>query len=293
MDIVIPTLNTVSKTKQCILRPSDEGPLPVILMALGRSGSSVTWDTMARLTGDANVAYEITGGNHNKSQHFFDSIDPNLGSFWPIQRLCDIQERVLSQTAHSGIAGFQWKPYKNTINHKHSLEALKEISKHQDPGIRVIYLTRNTIDRYISNQRHEGYARTKKVPHHCKAGDEECIQKHKQRSKNIILPTGLELINHLEHALAHDEYVKEKLANAGVKHLYVSYEELFHTESAAEWMKLFRFLNRGPMVNLTIDMVREKFSMVSTSSRKHEEKISNYDVVEKSLRGTRYYHLLH
>ena len=70
-----------------------------------------TWDTMARLTGDANVAFEITGGNHNNSQLFFENINPEVGSLWPIQRLMYIQERVMSDTAHSGIAGFQWYVY--------------------------------------------------------------------------------------------------------------------------------------------------------------------------------------
>ena len=168
-----------------------------------------------------------------------------------------------------------------------------EISKHQDPPIRVIYLTRNAIDRRISNLRHQGYIRSKEVPHHCKAGDEECVQKHKTRSKNITLPIGPELIYHIGHALAHDEYVKERMARAGIQHLHVSYEDLFHTDSAAEWMKIFKFLGVGPATNLTIGRVRENFSMVSTSSRSHQEKVPNYDEVKESLRGRLYFDMLH
>jgi len=109
INIKVPTTNFVAEnTNSCQLISPYEGPLPVILMALGRSGSSVTWDTMARLTGDTNVAYEVTGGNQTKSRQFFDSINPNIGSSWPIKRLCFIQKRVISQTSHSGIAGFQW-----------------------------------------------------------------------------------------------------------------------------------------------------------------------------------------
>ena len=111
IEIVVSTSSTsyvIKETKPCQLLPSHTGPIPVILMALGRSGSSITWDTMARLTGDANIAYEVTGGNQTKSKLFFNSINPDIGSLWPIQRLCQIQERVMSQTSHSGIAGFQW-----------------------------------------------------------------------------------------------------------------------------------------------------------------------------------------
>ena len=77
-------------------------------MGLGRSGSSITWDTMAQLTGEANVAYEVNGGNMTKSKLFFNSIYPDLGPYWAIDRLCNIQKRVISQNPHSGIAGFQW-----------------------------------------------------------------------------------------------------------------------------------------------------------------------------------------
>ena len=100
-----------NETKRCQFLPQHEAPIPVILMGLGRSGSSVTWDTMARLTGEANVAYEVTGGNMTKSKRFFDSIDPDLGSYWAIDRLCHIQKRVMIENPHSGIAGFQWRVY--------------------------------------------------------------------------------------------------------------------------------------------------------------------------------------
>jgi len=282
-----------SSTKSCQILPPDKGPIPVILMSLGRSGSSVTWDTIARFTGDANVAYEVTGGNRTKSMRFFNNINPNLGSYWPIERLCQIQERVISQTTHSGIAGFQWKPFSGVFEHKYSIGALKEIAKHRNPHILVIFLTRNPIDRLISNQRHKGHIRTKEVPHHCKVGDVECLQKHKNHSKDIIIPTGDELISHIGGALFHDNYVKETLANIGVKHLKVSYDALYNLDTAAEWMKIFRFLKRGPTENLTMNMVREKFSMLSTSSKTHEDTISNYEEVKNTLKGTHYYHLLH
>lgn len=281
------------KKKICELLPSHEGPLPVILMALGRSGSSITWDTISRLTGDANVAYEVTGGNHNKSQQFFDSINPNVGPYWASERLCFIQKRVIEQTSHWGIAGFQWKPYQYAMDHQYALGALEVISKHRDPSIRVIHLTRNEIDRMLSNQRHKGHIHSKEVPHHCKAGDDECVQKHKNRSNNIILHTGQKLINHLDNAFAREEDVNLKLARAGVKYLHVSYDELFNSNTTAEWIKIFQFLKRGPVANLTIDMIRKTFSMVSTSSRKHREMITNYNEVKETLNGTRYLHLLH
>jgi len=82
------------------LRPP---PLPVVLISTGRAGSSVTWDTVTRLVGKPNVAFEYTGGNRTKSQIFFDSIDPIVGKQWASLQLCQIQthERVNG----SGICG--------------------------------------------------------------------------------------------------------------------------------------------------------------------------------------------
>ena len=55
-DLEIRTTKDSSKT--CELLPeSSDAPLPVILMALGRSGSSITWDVMSHLTGGRSIAY--------------------------------------------------------------------------------------------------------------------------------------------------------------------------------------------------------------------------------------------
>jgi len=89
----------------CTFRDESDphAPLPVILISTGRAGSSVTWDTVTRLVGRANVAFEYTGGNRTKSQIFFDSIDPEVGDQWASLHLCEIQahERVNG----SGICG--------------------------------------------------------------------------------------------------------------------------------------------------------------------------------------------
>jgi len=287
------SISSIQTNPSCQFLPEDDAPLPIILMSLGRSGSSVTWDTMSRLTGGANIAYEITGGNRTKSSNFFNNINPSVGSDWAIERLCRIQKSMMLKDTTFGIVGFQWKPYVKTFDHKYSIGALERIAKHRNPHIRVIVLTRNPIDRLISNQRHQGHVNTDEVPHHCKIGDEKCIQKHKLHSKNIVLTTGHELLSRIGGALAHDEYIREKLSNIGVKHLQVSYEALFHKDTADEWMKIFNFLKRGPAQNLTMEMVREKFSMASTTSRKHKDTISNYDEVKHTFQGTKFYYLLH
>ena len=78
--------------------PSNEGPLPVILIAVERSGSTATWETMARLTGD-NVAIRPL---------YLKRIDKRWGKCWPIRTLSSVQENVMKWTDHAGIAGFHW-----------------------------------------------------------------------------------------------------------------------------------------------------------------------------------------
>lgn len=99
-------------TEPCTFYERGTGPIPVVLMALGRSGSSITWSTMSALTGERNVAYERTGQTIEKTENFFACLEkcPLAYHNWTIQSLCHIQRRRPDVTINSGIAGFQWKP---------------------------------------------------------------------------------------------------------------------------------------------------------------------------------------
>ena len=93
--------------KRCKFYTKDEGGgIPVVLISLGRSGSSVTWDTMSALTGERTVAYEVTGGSAKKNERFFRNIRWELGSRWAVCELCSIQKKWPTD---AGIIGFQWK----------------------------------------------------------------------------------------------------------------------------------------------------------------------------------------
>jgi len=128
----------------------DNGPEPVILMALGRSGSSVTWDTLARLSGDATIAHEITGGNQEASLDYFNDIKDHINEKWASLRLCNIQRYYMDKSKNDGknyaMVGFQWKPYKKTFDHHYANDGLRRLA---DDRSKVIYLTRNPLDRYV------------------------------------------------------------------------------------------------------------------------------------------------
>lgn len=99
-------------TEPCTFYERGTGPIPVVLMSLGRSGSSITWSTMSALTGERNIAFERTGQTMEKTEQFFSCLEkcPLAHPNWTIQSLCHIQRRRPDVTIKSGIAGFQWKP---------------------------------------------------------------------------------------------------------------------------------------------------------------------------------------
>lgn len=81
-----------------------DGPLPVIVMALGKSGSLRTLNIISRLTGVSSATDEYTVAQTN-NRAFFDEIDSSLGPRWPFQKLSCIQNRLSSENSTSGVAG--------------------------------------------------------------------------------------------------------------------------------------------------------------------------------------------
>jgi len=310
---------TSNWTDSCTLLPEEKAPTPIILMALGRSGSSVTWDTMSALTGERNVAHEVTGGNLNSSLAFFEhelQDNPLAYGNWTLQRLCHVQQHRPDISNKAGIAGFQWKPYMTTFHHAYAISGLKAITEHNRSGkkplVKVVYLHRNALDRQISNIRHRNSKMHESVRHdnntvgsrtitklsaHCAVGDDECVRKHSKIDPNIILPTGEELLKKLRNEQRHEYAVLSQLKNYDVPFHAAAYKGLYNTDisddaSAEEWMRIFRFIGKGPTDLLKMKHIRDTFSMASTHSKSRNETISNFDDVRDTLVGTEFEHLL-
>ncbi len=292
--------NTTDKGEACTFaQPYSTAPVPVILMSLGRSGSSVTWNTLSTMLGSTTTAYEITGGNRTKAMNFFNSLGPDTTADWAIEKLCFIQKWNLGRYDDPGITGFQWKPYLNTLTHELGRGALERIAEYKDPPIKILYLTRNPLDRLLSNERHRGHVRSATVPAHCSAGDEECVKRHQEHSKGLILPTGNELVTSIRNAMNIDTIAADTLSTLGVPHLTVSYEKLYHSKNAKEWIRIFDFLGRSPKhlkiykTNLKMEHVEKAFAMAPTSIKRHEDSISNFQEVKDTLVDAGYGYLLH
>ena len=296
-------LHYKKKYDRCQFDP--EGPVPAILMALGRSGSSVTWDTLSRLAGDGEptISHEVTGGNKEKSIAFFDQIEDHINERWASLRLCNIQRYYRDKSKGNknrySLVGFQWKPYLATFDHHYAVDGLRRVA---DDGLKVIYLTRNPLDRYISNQRHKGFIHSDEIPAHCDVNDIDCVERHKKHSKGITINVKDEERKHkfiasLENSLRADVMIEDRLNDLNVTYVHVTYEKLFDgdaeaTDEADEWKRILTFLGLSKE-GLTIGDARATFQLASTSTNKHSLSIANFEEVASLLKDTKYEKLLH
>ena len=286
------TLSRDAKENGCFRK---EDPIPVIFMSLGRSGSSITWDTLSALSGTRNKAYEITGQTFPKSEVFFNSLleNPEKGYDWAVKRLCSIK-KVHSDQRH-GVIGFQWKPYMKTWDHEYAVEGLRVVGQQTNPPIRVIYLTRNPLDRKLSNIRHNKSKKSNQtIAAHCAVGDGACLKAHSIQDGGYELPVGNQLLTFLRQDIESDYRVRRRLKEMNIQYIHISYEKLYNAKNdVKEWLRIFQFLERGPQHHLTRDTLLSTFSMASTHSKPRNETIANFAQVEQTLKGTDFEHLLY
>uniref|UniRef100_A0A7S3Q9B2 Sulfotransferase domain-containing protein n=2 Tax=Chaetoceros debilis TaxID=122233 RepID=A0A7S3Q9B2_9STRA len=298
-----------SKANSCeLIQEWKVAPLPVVFMALGRTGSSITWSTVAKIMGDADPkkAIEITGRINEESVEFFTGIPHPLVESWPSDYICDLQHNFTSANLGNeggvdgdgdsdydggGIVGFQWKPYIKTFHTENASSGFKDMANHRIP---VIYQTRNPINRRLSNMRHSGHGGD--VPAHCDKGDDECMQEQFKFSQQFEFFVGKELKQWLAQDEKHHKMILDGLVNMNVEYIHVTYEELYENENNCVdgWSKIFRLLGLDDKTldNLTLEEVQSHFGMAKTSSKTHKDLMSNYDEVKKTLVGTEFYDLL-
>ncbi len=183
--------------------------------------------------------------------------------------------------------------------HPYGKGALKTIASFDNPKIKVIFLTRNPLDRYISNKRHEGYQHSQDVPAHCAIDDEECVQRHRAHSKELVFKHRKQMVRDIKHAKNIDELAKDLLSMSGVDFLSVTYENLYSVDDVGEWIRIFDFLGRSPKdvenykENLTRKDVEKAFAIAPTSTNEHNETITNFEDVKQAFFEGGYGYLLH
>lgn len=281
--------------------------IPTILLSFGRSGSTVTWDTLAGLsrssmnnTAKSSSSFQRSTEDLGKSMQatvkFFDTIPNHQHGKCALERiLCTRQaeskQRILkeSQTRNNtflpGIYGSKWKPFLESFGHAKSRQALQWVAAQQG-RIKVVYNRRNLLDVYLSKIKHEAM----QLPAHCDQGNTACVEKHVAAEHSLVVPTDsrLEELEHWEHA------TNQTLALLNAYHvdmIQVQYEKLYYSDNLDEWNRLWSYIwdndKQEPHV-LTKTDVLAHLNYAATSASSHPDKMANYQEVKAVLQGTRF-----
>ena len=273
---------------QCKFTPIDEGgPVPVIFIINGRSGSEATWSTLSTLAGSESAIGEHTGENKVKAMDFLGGVTEEAGAWWVTKHLCQFAHAQCDKP----LSAFKWKPFVDSFQLPAAQGMLKKIATFNQPRIKVIFMTRNPLDVLISKAKHKK-AKKGKIGDHCAIDDEECVERMKKAGSGLQLPTQ-SLLNDLKDSLDAFKFFEDTFEEMNIAHVKTTYEDLYNRDDADEWMKIFRYLGRGPTKNLTMQDVSGSFALAPTFQRNHNESLANYVEVRDLLMGTDFEKLLH
>lgn len=277
-----------NQEQKCDLRERELG-IPTILITFGRSGSSVTWDTVASLASDGHgqKGVEATGSGAGQSMKVLTRYPYEHGKCWLERILCDLQganrRKKENRKKISTIYGTKWKVAGGPFSHRKTLEALQWVAANSH--IKIIHLTRNMLDVTISRYKHETHTT---LNAHCVR--EDCAEQ--QIVRNMILP-----LNYLWTSLRGMKdslrVVAQQLNVSGASYVDVTYEQLYYASNANEWMRVFEFIGLESLSrNLTLQAVQERTKLKATHPENRTESLANHDEIIEALRGTEFEDLL-
>jgi len=301
-----------------------QGPLPVILMSLGRSGTDSTWQILKELTGTEMKAVEIVGGFEEETVDFFRSLEglPTEADNWVLDETYDWRKRGGGTQATcgfyyhikdfcadgncldgkwifkwfcdeqrrykeiGGLVGFKWKAYMSALRTDPAYNALKLIAQlgASDTPIRVIRSRRNPFDVYLSELKH---SLSEGLPDHCQADNEECLKHH--ASIQLVVPVD-EMFEWLQKTYEEENEIDALLSALGVRTVHVEYDRLYYAssneEALKEWNRIFRFLGKTDDWAWS-DIEGAAGIKPTTKTRSHKKLIENFEEVYGRLKGTK------
>jgi len=296
----LPTNETWQQIDASCLDPTL--PTPTILMTLGRSGSSSTWETLSKLTGNRSRAIEYVGTGTVEIVEFFRKREHRNHGQWLIDHMCSLQR---NSNSTEGIVGFKWKSFLSALDNNEPAEEtfqmigkLAKDAKREGrlPPIRVLRSRRNPLD--VALSRHKHYGSPNRPPPHCVktyANFESCMEQHRQKRP---YPDVNGLYAFLSRLVETENQVDFLLDRWGVPTVSLSYESLYFPETpeegSNEWTKAMEFVKQEgvPSKNATWTQVQAMMEHSSTSPRKHKDVIANYEEVHAALVNTEFEHLL-
>ena len=298
--------------KNCDLKNTTWG-FPFIMVSFGRAGTTSTWDIIAGLTGEyIPKASEDEGRDKGEARAFFAGQNQTEhGKCWLERLLCDKQAIVKKAykrgLGKSSIFGTKWKPWHQGFNTTQAREALQWLGTQKQ--IKVVHNTRNMVDMFISQNKHGVLEKLfgKERTAHCYDDrelklsdatwqklidmgiprDTPCVKIFKEIEARMKLSIA-HMLNYFEKNSLQTDFASEMLDYYNVSRVTVTYEKLYFTDTAEEWMRIFRYLGIGPQQNLTLDHVFAKTAFQKTSANDRSKRMANYDQVSRTLRCTRY-----
>lgn len=300
-----------------------EGPLPVIVMSLGRSGTDSTWQILKVLTNTEMKAIEIVGGNEEETVEFFRALEglPSDADTWAVDQSYDWRKKgggmrsshgfyhyIKDYCAYGrckdgkwifkwfcdeqqrykdvgGLVGFKWKAYMSALRTEPAYNALRIMATLSTTAtpIRIIRSRRNPLDVYLSELKH---SLVENLPDHCQADDQDCIKTHS--SIQLVVPVD-EMVEWLRKTYQEENEVDATLSDLGIPTVHVEYDSLYYAPSEVtalnEWRKIFRFL--GQKDDWTWEDISGAAKLKSTTkSRSHKVLIENFEEVYERLVGT-------
>ncbi len=279
---------------KCEFVPLEEGgPLPVVFLVNGRSGSTNTWGALSTLAGGKSPIGEHTGQNRVTGIDFVGNMTTKEeGYWWMSEFLCEFSKVYCDKP----LAGIKWKPFMETWDMPAAQGFLDLVANFSLNGhkMKLIFMSRNQLDVLLSNIKHRRMKHKYggRIFAHCEPDDELCLKEHKEASEAIKLPTE-GLVQELKKMYDGLEYFEKSLNESGIDYYRTYYEKLYNSGDAEEWMNIFKYLGRGPTKDLTMDEVNDSMPFALTTSKTHREMLKNYDEVKEALAGTDFAHLLH
>jgi hypothetical protein len=318
------TFETRVEVDTC-LDPS--GPLPVIIMSLGRSGTDSTWQILAELSGTKMQAMEIVGAYQAQTNAFFRALDGQTGSEflkavedwdqgdydWRVEFggsestfgfYRHIKDFCKDGNCRDGKWIFNWfcdeqQRHKATgglvgFKWKAFMSALETTSASNALKIVAQSSTTATPIRVIRSRRNplDYYLSLLKhssitLPDHCDEGDEECFKKH--ASVRLTVPVE-EMYKSVTNTFEEENAIDEMLSELGIMTAHVNYDELYYARTEEEGAKEWNkmFNFLGQRANWKwSDIAKASGLAPTTKSRSHKVLIDNFDEVQKTLKGTK------
>ena len=282
------------------LEPARAAPGRMIVLARGRSGSTVLAETIATLaSSDArSIGAEIFGENET--------------SMAAVQNPVQVMEQWFAQQRDqqpsAQLVGFKWKPvaFSDAYN-----RAWDWVASH---NVTVLWMTRNLLDVRISHAKHQAMP---ELGPHCRE-NETCVAEHRHPRLGLDQLVGLDteyrsmsLVERLaEDKRLYETEVEALLRSKRVRFKHVRFEDLFESASSAEkpgffvklrsaseaalseWNRVFAFLGLPSARTYGEILATADSQFASTTPATACDVLSDPDAVRRALQGSVFEELL-